>query len=62
VSLLLQTAALHFLKECVSRGHMYVDHIIQHRLLVPVVVLLKDIIGQDNSVHNAALIVIEAVQ
>jgi hypothetical protein len=46
----------------VDCGDMYTHYFIEHRLLSPVVVLLRDVNGKDNILDNAALATLQAVR
>jgi hypothetical protein len=60
--LLLQTAALRFLRVCIECGECYTHYFIQHRLLWPVVKLLRDVNGINNILDNAVLATLHTVR
>jgi hypothetical protein len=46
----------------VSCSGLYTDYIIDQRLLVPIVTLVKEINAEDSTLHSAALGVFQAVR
>jgi hypothetical protein len=58
----LQVAALCFFKVCVSCGSVFTQYLIEHRLLAPVVQLVKDIGGVDNILQSTAIGVFQCVR